>query len=176
MGGENGFGSADMLMDRPDNETYHTDRLTVRLLARMPDRIDDICRQLRDGTEFAMTIGADAVPCDPTIKVVEFIAWTYKRLMCKVTLTGGHVFADAVYKSPAELPETLRIAAAGRPCRGILDHPAFDDVLWSDEQNGPCDQLRADLDSDIDLGRRPGAKLRALALAEREGLATRLVG
>lgn len=152
---------------RADNVTYHTDIVTVRMLARMPGRIDDVCDRLTDDTEFMTTIGTDVVPGDAMIETVQFTAWTYKRLIARIGMVGGHVFADALHKWPGELPDLLRIAAAGRPCVEMLGHPAFDGILWSAEQNDDRNTLRAALHSDIDLGSSPGTTLRLLALAER---------
>jgi hypothetical protein len=159
-----------MPVDMTEHATYHTDRVTVRMLARMPERIDDICGALRHDTAFMAVIGADKVPGEPLIELVQFHAWARKRVICDMRIVGGHRFADAAYKAPSALPETLLAAAAGRPCRDVLDHPALDDVLWDVEQNGEGDMLHADLNSDIDLGHRPGARLRELALAERRRL------
>lgn len=157
-----------MPADLTEHKTYHTDRVTVRMLARMPERIDDICAQLRHRTEFMTCIGADAVPGEPLIELVGFHAWARKRLICDIRITGGHRFADGSYKSPGVLPDALRNGVVGRPCREIIDHPALDDVVWDTEQNGGEDMINADLDSTIDLGWSPGARLRELVVEERE--------
>jgi hypothetical protein len=159
-----------MPVDMTEHATYHTDRVTVRMLARMPERIDDICGELADDTSFMTTIGAGPVPGEPGIRCVEFIAWARKRLISKINIEGGHRFADASYQAPGILPESIRLTAPGRPCREIVDHPALDDVVWDSEQNLGDDMIQADLDSDIDLGRSPGMRLRELALAERRRL------
>ena len=156
-----------MPVDMTEHATYHTDRVTVRMLARMPDRIDDICAELTHQTEFMTTIGAGPVTGEPLIEVVEFIAWARKRLICKISIAGGHRFADASYQAPGDMPEAFRVAAIGRPCREVIDHPALDDVVWDTEQNGDDDMLHADLNSDIDLGSNPGTRLRGLVMAER---------
>jgi hypothetical protein len=156
-----------MQVERADNATYHTDVVTVRMLARMPELIDDICDRLTDDTEFMAEIGTGVVPGDAMIENVRFVAWTYRRLIARIAMVGGHVFADAVHKWAGDLPEMLRIAAAGRPCGDTLGHPAFDGILWNVDQDGDANTLKADLHSDIDLGSNPGTRLRLLALAER---------
>ena len=161
-----------MPVDMTEYATYHTDRVTVRMLARMPDRIDDICASLSHDTSFMVVIGAGQAPGEPLIELFQFHAWARKRLICDIRMAGGHRFADGSYKAPGAIPEAVRTMAAGRPCRELVDHPALDDVRWDVEQTGDDDMINAQLDSDIDLGYAPGTRLRQLALAERR----RIVG
>lgn len=149
-----------------EHPTYHTDVLTVRMLARMPGRIDDICAALGDDTGFQTTVGAGPVPGDRAIRTATFIAWARKRLICDIRFMNGTRFADGALCVAGALPQTLRIAASGRPCTDVLPHDAFEGIAWMEEQPDDTSYLHADLESDIDLGIEPGRRLRELALAE----------
>lgn len=147
-------------------------------------------------TEFTCERPDESSPVYPlwnNVDAVKFHAWAQGRFVVMLDLGGkladhdfgfnvryvdsAMVMGTGVAGKPATIPESIKIAAQGRPMTEMLAHPIFHGIHWESDipETGSVTSITSQKTLTgpgclIPLGSKPGRNFRSLALKRRQTL------
>ena len=144
-------------------QSYTIDKITVDLLASLPDFSADIITRMKSEFEFMDNLGS-MLPKSEAIDQIDIIAWAQNRIIHKICFSDGSVLADCRYRLPNKkaMPSSLLMS----PCIQTLGHPLFSGYSWDPVPEDMASGYSIQNVKNYSLGHNPAKALSKLIQSE----------